>query len=56
LIALTKPGLAKLDQAASYWEAAQDHFEEVVGEQAAADLRTLLTVIAHNPKFGERES
>ena len=56
LIGLTKRGLAKLNQAANYWEAAQDHFEEVVGEQAAADLRTLLTAIARNPKLGQRQS
>ena len=56
LIGLTKRGLTKLNQAASYWEAAQDHFEEVVGKQAAADLRTLLTAVAHNPKLGEWES
>ncbi|HYY28147.1 MAG TPA: MarR family transcriptional regulator [Chthoniobacterales bacterium] len=56
LIGLTKRGFAKLNQAAGYWETAQDHFEVVVGEQAAADLRTLLIAIAHNPKLGERES
>jgi DNA-binding MarR family transcriptional regulator len=56
LIGLTKRGFAKLNQAAGYWETAQDHFEEVVGEQAAADLRTLLIAIARNSKLGERES
>ena len=54
LIALTKRGMAKLHDAADYWETAQNHFEEVVGEKAAADLRTLLTTIARNPKLGER--
>jgi DNA-binding MarR family transcriptional regulator len=51
LIALTKLGLAKLNEAAKYWRLAQDRFEANFGKQAAADLRSLLLGIARNPKF-----
>ena len=54
LIALTKRGLTKLNEAAEYWRTAQDRFEEVFGEPEAAELRAMLSAIAYHPKFGER--
>src|ERR1700741_3142365 len=42
LIALTKLGLAKLNEAAKYWRIAQDCFEANFGKQEAADLRSVL--------------
>ena len=54
LIALTKRGLSKLNEAEEYWRNAQDHFEKVFGEKPSADLRTVLSAIAHSPKLGER--
>jgi DNA-binding MarR family transcriptional regulator len=54
LIALTKPGLSKLNEAAEYWRTAQDRFEEVFGEPEAAELRAALLAIAYQPKFGAR--
>ena len=55
LIALTKLGLAKLNEAAKYWRIAQDRFEANFGKQEAADLRSVLVGIAHNPKFGKQK-
>ena len=54
LIALTKRGLSKLNEAEGYWRSAQDHFEGVFGKKEAAELRTALSAIAHSPKLGER--
>ena len=51
LIALTKPGVAKLNQAAKYWRIAQDRFETTFGEKKAADLRSALVAIAYNEKL-----
>jgi DNA-binding MarR family transcriptional regulator len=48
LIALTKPGLAKLNEAANYWRVAQERFEAVFGQREAAKLRAALHTIAHN--------
>jgi DNA-binding MarR family transcriptional regulator len=48
LIALTKPGLAKLTEAAKYWRMAQERFEAAFGEREAAELRAVLHAIAHN--------
>ena len=55
LIALTKQGIAKLNEAAKYWRIAQDRFEANFGKQEAADLRSVLLGIAHNPKFGKQK-
>jgi DNA-binding MarR family transcriptional regulator len=55
LIALTKLGLARLNEAAKYWRIAQDRFEANFGQQEAADLRSVLLGIAHNPKFGKQK-
>src|SRR6201987_4622882 len=41
LIALTKLGTAKLNEAAKYWRIAQDLFEATFGKQEAADLRSI---------------
>jgi DNA-binding MarR family transcriptional regulator len=54
LIALTKRGVSKLNEAAEYWRTAQDRFEEVFGEPEAAELRAVLSAVAYHPKFGER--
>jgi DNA-binding MarR family transcriptional regulator len=54
LIALTKRGLAKFNEASEYWRTAQDRFEEVFGEPEAAKLRAMLSAIAYHPKFGKR--
>jgi DNA-binding MarR family transcriptional regulator len=55
LIALTQLGVAKLNEAAKYWRIAQDRFEATFGKQEAADLRSVLVAIAHNPKFRKQE-
>ena len=55
LIALTKLGVAKLNEAAKYWRIAQDRFEATFGKQDAADLRSVLLAIAHNPKFAKQK-
>jgi DNA-binding MarR family transcriptional regulator len=55
LIALTKPGVAKFNEAAKYWKIAQDRFEETFGPQKAADLRSVLLRIAHNSKFAKQK-
>jgi DNA-binding MarR family transcriptional regulator len=52
LIAMTRQGVAKMNEATQYWRNAQDHFEEVFGQQEAADLRMALSAIAHNPRLG----
>jgi DNA-binding MarR family transcriptional regulator len=53
LIALTKPGIAKLNEAAKYWRIAQDRFEATFGPDEAADLRSVLLGIAHNSNFAK---
>jgi DNA-binding MarR family transcriptional regulator len=55
LIALTKQGIAKFNEAKSYWEEAQERFEDVFGKDEAARLRSVLLSIAYNPELGERE-
>ena len=53
LIALTKLGIAKLNEAAKYWRIAQDRFETTFGRDEAADLRSVLLEIAHNSNFAK---
>jgi DNA-binding MarR family transcriptional regulator len=55
LVALTKLGIAKLNEAAKYWRIAQNRFEATVGEQEAADIRSVLLAIAHNPKCEKKK-
>jgi DNA-binding MarR family transcriptional regulator len=55
LIALTELGSIKVNEAAKYWRIAQDRFEATFGKQEAADLRSVLFGIAHNPKFGKQK-
>jgi DNA-binding MarR family transcriptional regulator len=55
LIVLTKLGTAKLSEAAKYWRIAQGRFEATFGKQEAADLRSVLFAIAHNPKFAKQK-
>jgi DNA-binding MarR family transcriptional regulator len=55
LIALTKKGLAKLNEAAKYWQMAQDRFDTAVGKQEAAELRSVLYGIAHNEKLAKQK-
>jgi DNA-binding MarR family transcriptional regulator len=51
LIALTKLGIGKFNEAKPYWQAAQKRFEEVFGAEEAAKLRTVLLSIAYNPEL-----
>jgi DNA-binding MarR family transcriptional regulator len=53
LIALTKLGIAKFNEAKPYWQAAQERFEEVFGVEEAAKLRSVLLSIAYNPGLGK---
>jgi DNA-binding MarR family transcriptional regulator len=51
LIALTKQGIAKYNEARKYWKIAQDRFEAAVGRKEAAELRSILLGIAYNEKL-----
>ena len=51
LIALTKQGITKLNEAAKYWKTAQNRFETAFGKQEAAELRSVLHVIAHSERL-----
>ena len=51
LIALTKQGVAKFNEAARYWRVAQDRFETAFGQEKAAELRSALVAIAYNEKL-----
>jgi hypothetical protein len=53
LIALTKLGIAKFNEAKPYWQKAQERFEEVFGAAEAAKLRSVLLSIAYNPELGK---
>jgi DNA-binding MarR family transcriptional regulator len=53
LIALTKTGLSKFNQAKPYWKIAQERFESVFGHEEAAKLRSVLLSIAYNPELGK---
>jgi DNA-binding MarR family transcriptional regulator len=53
LIALTKAGIAKYNEAQPYWEAAQERFEEVFGKEEAAKLRSALLSIAYSSELGK---
>jgi DNA-binding MarR family transcriptional regulator len=51
LIALTKQGIVKLNEAEKYWRLAQDRFETAVGKQEAEELRSVLFGIAYHEKL-----
>jgi DNA-binding MarR family transcriptional regulator len=51
LIALTKQGIAKYNEARKYWKIAQDRFEAAFGRKEAAELRSILLGIAYNEKL-----
>ena len=53
LIALTKSGIAKYNEAKSYWEAAQERFEGVFGTEQSAELRSALLAIAYSSELGK---
>jgi DNA-binding MarR family transcriptional regulator len=53
LIALTKSGIAKYNEAKPYWETAQERFEEVFGKGEAANLRSALLSIAYSSELGK---
>lgn len=53
LIALTKQGVAKYNEARKYWEIAQDRFEAAFGREEAAKLRSVLLGIAYNEKLNK---
>jgi DNA-binding MarR family transcriptional regulator len=53
LIALTKSGIAKYNEAKPYWAAAQERFEEVFGKEEAAKLRSALLSIAYSSELGK---
>jgi DNA-binding MarR family transcriptional regulator len=48
LIALTKEGIARYNEAKPYWAKAQERFESVFGQEEAATLRSVLLGIAYN--------
>jgi DNA-binding MarR family transcriptional regulator len=54
LIALTKQGIAKLNEARRYWKIAQDRFETAFGQEKAAELRSALIGIAYNEKLAKQ--
>ena len=54
LIALTKLGIAKFNEAKPYWQTAQERFEKVFGKEEAAGLRSVLLGIAYNPELGKQ--
>src|ERR1700722_2827793 len=51
LIALTKLGIAKFNEAKPYWQKAQERFEEVFGAEAGDKLRSVLLSIAYHPEL-----
>ena len=51
-VTLTKKGRSRFAEAQPLWRAAQDRFESRFGEQAAAELRSLLLGIARDPLLG----
>jgi DNA-binding MarR family transcriptional regulator len=53
LIALTKSGIAKYNEAKSYWETAQEQFEDFFGQAEAAKLRSALLSIAYSSELGK---
>ena len=53
LIALTKQGVVKYNEARKYWEIAQDRFEAAFGRKEAAELRSVLLGIAYNEKLNK---
>lgn len=53
LIALTKQGLAKFNEANRYWQTAQERFEAVFGKDEAEKLRSMLLSIAYNPELAK---
>ena len=53
LIALTKQGVAKYNEARKYWKIAQDRFEDAFGRKEAAELRSVLLGIAYNEKVNK---
>ena len=53
LIALTKLGIAKFNEAKPYWEKAQERFETFFGKEEAANLRSVLLGIAYSTELGE---
>ena len=53
LIALTKSGIAKYNEAKPYWATAQERFEEVFGKEEAAQLRSALLAIAYSSELGK---
>lgn len=53
LIALTKSGIAKYNEAEPYWAMAQERFEAVFGEREAAELRSALLAIAFSSELGK---
>jgi DNA-binding MarR family transcriptional regulator len=55
LIALTREGIARLNEAKKCWKIAQDRFETTIGEQAAAELRSALHAIAYNESLAKQK-
>jgi DNA-binding MarR family transcriptional regulator len=55
LIALTKLGIAKFNQAHKHWKVAQERFEAVFGQEEAAQLRSVLSSIAYNSELAKQK-
>jgi DNA-binding MarR family transcriptional regulator len=53
LIALTKEGAVRLNEAKKYWKIAHDRFETTIGKQEAAALRSALYAIAYDDKLAK---
>jgi DNA-binding MarR family transcriptional regulator len=53
LIALTRLGVAKFQEANKYWQIAQERFEAIFGTTEAAELRSTLASIAYHPELGK---
>jgi DNA-binding MarR family transcriptional regulator len=56
LIALTKQGLTKYNEANQYWATAQERFEALFGKDEAEKLRSVLLLIAYNPELGKGDA
>lgn len=49
---LTEAGQAQLREAEALWRGAQSKFEDVLGKEQAAALRSVLLTIAHDDRLG----
>src|ERR1700753_3154278 len=50
-IQLTKAGWARFTEARPLWQEAQEQFESSFGKRAAAELRSVLATVVHDPSL-----